>query len=581
MSPYIIQSIEEFGVYFPGEWPRADSGRSVTGQNVKGELVAASRWLSDFYGRAVASGYHVPASLLYNIHAALIGRSYLLRTPESGSESEVSRSYQDNFLRCIRTLPLWDRVAASRETGLEIPDESALWEAVLAVLRRSRFVCPDKPLYPPEYLRKGLLEYGQDPSPGGRMGPDHPLWVSLSQRLADGLGEPGRSYSPYFYFVEGDSGESGSSGFVPKEDPRNLQLANLVVQDARAVAPLRPALGAPARLHARAISELASIKYASDYVIRDDEELIRRIRQLVQLAVKTLDPEFFPTELEVITRTGPGPILPSELANDWEILCHRLVNDEVLRLTSRKREHPPMQYRVHLDFHTDWTDQGLDSWDGIPVGDHLHALALLIFHDILYYLRKVPLLTLHLHFWNIRVPGMDFHPEDEWVGSSVDIFSEDFDPEASPFLLVNAATTGLAGRGDILGPVTPSDSRGKGSPSDSATAESRSEFRVRIQRTAPVQARHSADAGDEEGAPTHARGMALGSCWVTVNEKETECHLLGGEGHWAKVNLLPPGNQAAPSPQELEQRCRIRVLLALLDNLDCRTAELGVTSSLR
>ena len=148
-------------------------------------------------------------------------------------------------------------------------------------------------------------------------------------------------------------------------------------------------------------------KYFRDHRLDGDEEIYRRKRS-IKIRQEGTETRPFCQSYKVVDRQG-SVLFPPELANDWDLLLVKLANNEALYLTDYRPAQAQTYLKIHLQVFISLEDEIERSWEGITRSDHLHALALLILHDLVFYLAHIEKLHLDFDLSLIQTDDSDHH----------------------------------------------------------------------------------------------------------------------------------------------------------------------------
>ena len=386
--------------YFQREWFAVDAARSLR--------IEDPDLLAQWYDRALWRGYSLPPSMLQFIAQALQGMSPGL--PEYAWE-DGSRARYLAFLDSLRNSDAGKMLqnAQTSQTVFSATGPAnwsgALWDSVLLMLGKEELLFLPVPLYPPQWLRNRLCREASPAEVGdvGDVSPRSDFFTAISDRIRQYIPDAGDAPHPFFFPFQ-KAGEPGSDrrGSTRSNEtiPGHAALAGLAQRTA-VLGRVFPSWSLPERSTNR-FNEIVAAKYVADHRLDEDAE-IRKRRSGLELTVKTSDPERFCKAIELIA--VHGILLPSEVAMDWDLFCKKFLEGTLLRLTSCERERAPVHMHIQIQTFLGWEDEATITWDGITRSDHLHALALLIAHDIIFYFARVPSVHVNLTLAMNRMHG--------------------------------------------------------------------------------------------------------------------------------------------------------------------------------
>lgn len=558
MSDYLIGSWEDFQKYFILEWP----------QNRFDEIVRSRSMVIQLYEKAIGAGYNVPSSLLYNIYAALMGYAFL----PPGYQKNNTGEYE-SFLQMIRKSLLLHRINLTKESakskgenGKPISPED-VWEVILYIFRHTDILLPNTPLYDPDFLMKGIEQL---PSWNPQVDQNDAFYKEISNRIKSNLPSENTSVdcNPYLYFIQ-DKYKTLVPYYKEYDPDIHMEMVSALV-------PFRSSWQTKKNLSSHFVNDLVTIKYLHDYRLDDDAFIFRRIKRLLELKVNTPDPEFFTRDFSIIARMGQQ-ILPSELAYDWDVILYKILNNLILRVTSPQRETPPIRFTVYIDVYLELINERDRSWDNLSLGDHMHALALLVAHDIFYYLLWIPKLIVETHLELKHIRNNKAIQEGRNSCNTMDLVSEIFSDFSSPVdygdsdnvfrrpLLIESPTTIGWFRGlDVLSFFDESvrnPTMTSNLDQDADVIATEEEFGREKARSR--NAFHLIVKSEEP----QVADLPPDSAWLKVTDQETSLFFLLG-GKWEKVGIRKSDQSAKIEPIKTEQLCRINIVMAVLDAVD-------------
>lgn len=336
--------------------------------------------LADWYENALWNGYGLPPSLLFKIAETLIHPHAPIQVPQyDGWTDATAQTYKCFLVKVHQSgLGIKLREAIGNRAAFEWTGDaktnltSALWEAILLILRRENLQALCQPLYPPLWLRNRLcqvtlLELANFDSP---VAPDDPFCRSLSRLLHRHLPDMPKHCNPFFFPFANSQSTS-----MPTVDG-----AGWLADDEGCKPVLSHMLSPWGQDNGQRFNEMVAAKYRADYRLDGGGEFSRREKEF-ELLVKTPDASRFPDSFEAVTYGGV--ILPTEAAQDWELFVNKFLENRLLGMTSLEKVRAPIYIHVHFRMFLQWKDEVCESWERFPVSDHLHALMLLMAQDII------------------------------------------------------------------------------------------------------------------------------------------------------------------------------------------------------
>ncbi len=519
------------------------------------------RVLADWYEKALWNGYSFPPSLLLNTAQMLLHETLAPQVPRYEQWADSTVQAYIRFLEKVRQssigLRLREAIAGRDVYGWgdasPMDLDRTLWEAILLVLRRENLQSLVMPLYPPAWLRNRLrratlAELAEFSAP---VAPDDPYCRNLSGLLRRQFPNMRTYCNPFFFpfaaVLDVDSETVAEAGWLTNDEGCRPVLGHMLSpwkQDGE-----------------ERFNETVAAKYRADFHLRGGGEFMRRQNEF-ELLVKTPDPSRFPRSFETVARGGV--MLPTEAAQDWAPFAKKYLEQELLGTTSLERAHAPILIHIYFKVFLQWKDEVRESWDAIPVSDHLHALMLLTAHDIVLRLGSMRHVKLRITLTARR--GRDSRTESSCSFPARDLFhmgtGTDFGGTARSEGLLMRKAQGLSLFRDFPLMVAPRENRAKD--------ERRDERQTRVGHELHVYLRGT-------DSPTSDDRLAAGTLRLTVGAATTALDLYLEE-RWVSQELPAHLNeQQTVTPQDMEKHWRACVVHTLLGRVEENVAAAQAT----